>query len=144
MGMTYFSSTTKEQYDAYSERPDLVETITLYTAPQPTDPIKPNVSFDDPRVQKVYEIICGDNHPPAGEHWDGYVSRLIVDALFSGEPVEPEGWKLVPVGLTHIMMYAGVAEWLTRDDPEEDVQGIWEAMLAAAPKFAARLARHPE
>lgn len=56
----------------------------LYTAPQPAEP---RTEFDDPRVQQVYEIICGDNHPPAGEHWDGYVSRLIVDALFSGEPV---------------------------------------------------------
>lgn len=53
-------------------------------APQPAEP---RADFDDPRVQQVYEIICGDNHPPAGEHWDGYVSRLIVDALFSGEPV---------------------------------------------------------
>lgn len=52
-----------------------------------SQPAEPRTEFDDPRVQQVYEIICGDNHPPAGEHWDGYVSRLIVDALFSGEPV---------------------------------------------------------
>lgn len=60
----------------------------LYATPQPAEP---RVDFDDSRVQQVYEIICGDNHPPVGEHWDGYVSRLIVDAMFSGEPVEPEG-----------------------------------------------------
>lgn len=51
------------------------------------------------------------------------------------EPSVPEGWKLVPVEPTHIMMYVGVEEWSTRDDSEEDVQGIWEAMLEAAPKF---------
>ena len=53
---------------------------------QPSEPLMPGVEFDDPRVQQVYKIICGDNHPPEGEHWDGYVSRLIVDALFHDEP----------------------------------------------------------
>lgn len=57
------------------------------TQRQDSEPVKPHTKFDDPRAQKVYEIICGDNHPPEGEHWDGYVSRLIVDALFPDEPV---------------------------------------------------------
>lgn len=54
----------------------------------PAEPVTPRTQFEDARVQKVYEIICGDNHPPFGEHWDGYVSRLIVDALFPAEPVK--------------------------------------------------------
>jgi hypothetical protein len=44
---------------------------------------KPKSEFEDPRVQLVYGIICGGHEPPEGEHWDGYVSRLIVDALQS-------------------------------------------------------------
>lgn len=60
--------------------------VAIYTAPQPAETVTPRTQFEDARVQKVYEIICGDHHPPYGEHWDGYVSRLIVDALFPAEP----------------------------------------------------------
>lgn len=52
-----------------------------------------------------------------------------------GQPVEPESWQLVPKEPTEEMMYMGVSEWATHDDSEEDVYGVWEAMLAAAPKF---------
>ena len=41
------------------------------------------VSFDDPRVQLVYGILCGPDDPPMGEHWEGWVSRRIVNALSS-------------------------------------------------------------
>ncbi len=56
-------------------------------------PVKPRTEFDDPRVQQVYKIICGDNHPRADDHLDDYVSRLIVsrlivDALFPDEPAK--------------------------------------------------------
>lgn len=68
--------------------PQMSWNVPLYTAPQPAEPVTQRTHFEDARVQKVYEIICGDNHPPFGEHWDGYVSRLIVDALFPAEPVK--------------------------------------------------------
>ena len=55
----------------------------------PPSPV-PTVPFNDPRVQKVYEVLCSDYSPPEGEHWEGYVSRLIVDALFP--PPRPEVW----------------------------------------------------
>lgn len=37
--------------------------------------------FNLPEVQAVYETLCGAEPPPAGEHWDGWVSRHIVLAL---------------------------------------------------------------
>jgi len=53
----------------------------------------PNVEFEDPRVQLVYGIICGGHEPPEGEHWDGYVSRLIVDALQSQDKEDAERYR---------------------------------------------------
>ncbi|AET91056.1 hypothetical protein BYI23_B004490 [Burkholderia sp. YI23] len=47
---------------------------------------KPVAKFDDPRVQTVYELICDGQEPPKGEHWDGFVARRIVDALFATTP----------------------------------------------------------
>lgn len=41
----------------------------------------PVVSFDDARVQRVYEILCSDEQPPAEQHWEGWTARRIVDAL---------------------------------------------------------------
>lgn len=37
--------------------------------------------FNDPIVQTVYEILCADNEPPNGEHWEGFAARRIVAAL---------------------------------------------------------------
>lgn len=37
--------------------------------------------FNSPEVQTVYGALCGTEQPPAGEHWDGWVSRHIVLAL---------------------------------------------------------------
>ena len=54
------------------------------------EPVKPTAPFDDPRVQTVYRIICGEHEPPEGEHRDGYVSRLIVDALQSQDREDAE------------------------------------------------------
>ena len=39
--------------------------------------------FDDPRVQIVYEILCNGKEPPnRDQHWEGWVSRNIVAALY--------------------------------------------------------------
>lgn len=43
--------------------------------------VAPVVAFEDPRVQKVYELLCSEEQPPQGEHWEGFVARRIVDAL---------------------------------------------------------------
>ena len=45
--------------------------------------------FDDPKVQAVYEILCNDEAPPKGEHWEGFMARRIVDALAQPEQ-EPD------------------------------------------------------
>ena len=41
----------------------------------------PQPKFSDPRVQKVYDILCANDEPPEGEHWEGFIARRIVDAL---------------------------------------------------------------
>lgn len=46
----------------------------------------PVVGFDDPRVQRVYEILCSDEQPPSEQHWEGWTARRIVDALYA-QPV---------------------------------------------------------
>lgn len=78
---------------------------------QPAEPVKPTAPFDDPRVQKVYDIICGDNHPPEDEHWDGYVSRLIVDALFHDEPMKPDR-LIFPTHLRKMWSGSEVQAWI--------------------------------
>jgi len=48
------------------------------TAPLTSEPA---VAFEDPRVQAVYAVLCSDESPPVGEHWEGWAARRIVDAL---------------------------------------------------------------
>lgn len=38
-------------------------------------------AFEDARVQVVYNILVDDEAPPAGEHWEGFIARRIIDAL---------------------------------------------------------------
>lgn len=51
----------------------------VYAAPAPQ--AGPAAEFNDPRVKMVYELLCGEEPPPPGQHWEGWVSRRIVDAL---------------------------------------------------------------
>lgn len=39
------------------------------------------LEFEDQRVQTVYQILCDDERPPKGEHWEGFAARKIVAAL---------------------------------------------------------------
>lgn len=89
------------------------------------EPVK--VPSDDIDIDDVHQYL---------EAW-GCLAHPGVRALLAryGQPVEPEGWQLVPKEPTEEMMFMGVSEWATHDDSEEDVYGVWEAMLAAAPKF---------
>ncbi len=89
--------------------------------------VAPVVAFEDPRVQKVYELLCSEERPPQGEHWEGFVARRIVDALAAPAAVAvPDGWKLVPVEPTGDMCGAGTG-WGT-------ALSTWQATLAAAPQ----------
>ncbi|MBB6580101.1 hypothetical protein HNP33_004232 [Comamonas odontotermitis] len=48
----------------------------------------PPVEFEDPRVQAVYSILCGDETPPKNEHWEGFIARRIVDTISA--PTAPQ------------------------------------------------------
>jgi hypothetical protein len=39
----------------------------------------------------VYDILCSDETPPNGQHWEGFVAQKIVEALAQPEP-EPHGY----------------------------------------------------
>ena len=134
--MTYFSSTTKEQYDAYLERPDLVETITLYTAPQPAGPVDKSKNLQGSVVDKAEEM-QGQPAAPAQEPSDdididdvrqyleawgclAHPGDRALLARYGQNPTIPAGWKLVPAEPTIDMMFMGVSEWSVHDDPEED------------------------
>ena len=52
--------------------------------PVPSKPEEafPLPDFSEPLVQTVYEILADPNLvPPAGEHWDGYAARVIIQSL---------------------------------------------------------------
>lgn len=43
--------------------------------------------WEDPRVQKVYEILCDtETEPPEGHHWEGFQAQRIVAALAASQP----------------------------------------------------------
>lgn len=67
-------------------------TIGLFTKQQAEHAgIKPHVKWEDQRVQQVYEVLCRNDAPPPGDHWEGFQARLIVDALFGKQQAEPVG-----------------------------------------------------
>ncbi len=73
----------------------------------------PRSSFNDPRVQKVYEILCGADSAPHGEHWEGWVARRIVDAIAPTITALPEGYKLEVVGpMDVIQLTSPTGKWL--------------------------------
>jgi Lar family restriction alleviation protein len=68
--MTGQGSTERGAIDAWNQR-----------APTQGADARPVATFDDPRVQGVYELLCEPANPPAGEHWEGFIARKIVDLL---------------------------------------------------------------
>ena len=64
--------------------------------PMPAQP-EPAAQWDDPRVQRVYELLCSDEAPPKEQHWEGWLARRIVDALAASPAAQP--WTPVADGL---------------------------------------------
>ncbi|EEA00896.1 hypothetical protein BH160DRAFT_3837 [Burkholderia sp. H160] len=71
---------------------------------------EPLATFDDPRAQQVYAILCNDDDPPMGEPWEGWVARRIADAL----PRE---------GSTDVRMTAAVRDVLAERERHVSVEG---------------------
>lgn len=42
---------------------------------------EPLAHWEDAQVQTVYRVLCADEAPAKGEHWEGWCARRIVDAL---------------------------------------------------------------
>jgi len=45
----------------------------------------------DKQEKIIYDIVCTDEQPPEGQHWEGFVTNKIVAALAQPEP-EPVGY----------------------------------------------------
>jgi hypothetical protein len=60
----------------------------------PAEATRGALNFSDPDVQRVYDFLCADAAPPAGEHWEGWVARRVVASLRAAAP-QPE--TLAPV-----------------------------------------------
>ena len=43
------------------------------------------------REKIIYDILCSDEQPPEGQHWEGFVTNKIIAALAQPEP-EPVAW----------------------------------------------------
>ena len=71
------------------------------------------------------------------------VARAILQAAINvfasqaaPQPTIPPGWKLVPVELTTEMMEEALGmAYFNPDKPDEDIEAVWKAMLAAAPSL---------
>ncbi len=37
--------------------------------------------WTDPDVQIIYELLCDNEQPPDGEHYEGFIALKIADAL---------------------------------------------------------------
>lgn len=65
----------------------------------------PKAQWEDPRVQAVYDVLCSDEVPPAGQHWEGWASRRIADALSpEAAPAAMEG-DYPPLPVAEDFMY---------------------------------------
>lgn len=62
------------------------------SAQQPAPAASPThgvADWEDSRVQIVYDLLCDDKTPPnPQEHWEGWLARRIVGALFAEHPAE--------------------------------------------------------
>ena len=47
------------------------------------------------REKIIYDILCSDEQPPEGQHWEGFVTNKIVAALAQPEPEPFEYWNAV-------------------------------------------------
>ena len=52
------------------------------------------------REKIIYDILCSDEQPPEGQHWEGFVTNKIVAALAQPEQ-EPVAWISHNAGLYH-------------------------------------------
>lgn len=50
---------------------------------------EPLARWEDAQVQTVYRVLCADEAPAKGEHWEGWCARRIVDAL-AAQPASRE------------------------------------------------------
>ena len=63
--------------------------------------------WEHPLVQAAYKILCSDDKPPAGEHWEGFVARRFVAAveaaLRGAAQADPVAWHVNFRGSSHLL-----------------------------------------
>lgn len=95
-------------------------------APMAATP-EPLTSFDDPRAQIVYDLLCSDEAPPPEQHWEGWVARRIVDALAATpEPVGEPTREMVIAGRRAVQATQGCSS-------AGVARSVFEAMSNARP-----------
>lgn len=80
---------TKYHYEDYR-----VEWARPYTTAMRLDPL---VLFEDADVQRVYEVLCSEDAPPKGEHWEGFTARRIVEVLRAARDQREEVAQVAPL-----------------------------------------------
>lgn len=92
--------------------------------------------WERPLVQAAYKILCSDDKPPAGEHWEGFVARRFVAAVEASarQLSEQPGFVMVPVDPTEAMLEAANNEETWDDDAMH--AETYRSMIAAAPTEA--------
>ena len=76
----------------------------------------------------VYDILCSEEQPPEGQHWEGFVASKIAAALAQPEP-EPVAWmradkghigfhKVAPSGYVPLYTAPPKKEWVGLTDVE--------------------------
>lgn len=79
-------------------------------------PPAPEATWEDPRVQTVYGLVCDGTEPPEGEHWEGFLARRIVAALYP--PAMPaEAAKREPMSHRRRKQYGLMGIWIA--SPED-------------------------
>lgn len=84
----------KKLRERIDELQDRIKELAAAPAVQP----EPQAQWDDPRVQRVYEVLCSNEAPPPEQHWEGWVARRIVDALAAVSAAQAEPIAIVKRG----------------------------------------------
>lgn len=72
----------KIEFENEQDMASAFERLKGIATPQPAaHRAEPTAQWGDPRVQIVYDLLVSCDTPPVEQHWEGWTSRRIVDAI---------------------------------------------------------------